>query len=124
LVTLLGSDFFRDYGVVVGHLAMSGIWMGTLATLTPLTANYSKWSYPFPALWADPGFIRTNAILTAFWGAMFLLMGVAALAGHYAPANHGMWVVIRNLLLLPAFAFTFWFQKWYPVRLEKAKPTQ
>lgn len=121
VVTLFGSDFFLAYGVAVGNLVMSGIWMGTLATAIPLTANYSKWSYPFPALWADAGFVRTNVILTAFWGVMFLLMSVAALAGHYSPAHHGLWVAIRNLLLVPAFAFTFWFQKWYPVRLDKAK---
>ncbi|MBI4832805.1 MAG: NAD(P)H-dependent oxidoreductase [Candidatus Lindowbacteria bacterium] len=120
LVTLFGSDFFRTYNVVVGNLVLSGIWMSTLATATPLTFEYSKWSYP-PALWPTFAFVRTNAVLTAFWGVMFLLMSVTALIGCFAPAHQGLWVIIRNLLLIPGFAFTSWFQKWYPVRLEKAK---
>jgi putative sterol carrier protein len=120
LVTLLGSDFFRAYGVVVGNLALSGIWMSTLAATVPLTSHYSKWNYP-PALWPTPAFVRTNAIITAFWGIIFLLMGLTELVGRYTPANQGLWTIARNLLLVPGFAFTVWFQKWYPVRLDKAK---
>jgi putative sterol carrier protein len=118
--TLLGIDFFRTNSDIVGNMVISGIWMGTLATSIPLTLNYSKWSYP-PALWREQIFVRTNAILTAFWGITFSLMAVLALIGHQNPEHRLLWVIIRNLLLLPAFAFTAWFQKWYPIRMSYRK---
>ena len=119
LVTLLGGRFFHDYGHILGNLAMSGVWMGTLATSTPLTAQYSKWKFP-PALWTNSIFIRTNAILTAFWAGMFLLMAATALIGDYDPAHRALWVVGRNALLVPALIFTAWFQNWHPIRLASA----
>ncbi|MCX8066935.1 MAG: SCP2 sterol-binding domain-containing protein, partial [Anaerolineae bacterium] len=116
LATFLGSPFFADYGDVLGYLALAGIWLGTLAAERPLTAEYSKWSYP-PALWSLPIFLRTNAIITTVWGWVYLLMAVLALAGHARPEQALLWMVVRNLLLVPAFAFTAWIQKWYPCLL-------
>ncbi|MCS7179262.1 MAG: SCP2 sterol-binding domain-containing protein [Anaerolineae bacterium] len=115
LATLLGSRFFAEYRDVLGYLALAGIWLGTLAAERPLTAEYSQWSYP-PALWNLPVFLRTNAIITTAWGWVYLLMAVLALAGHARPEQALFWMVARNLLLVPAFAFTAWFQKWYPAR--------
>ena len=43
-------------------------------------------------------------------------MAVLALAGHARPDQALLWTIARNLLLIPAFAFTAWFQKWYPAR--------
>lgn len=115
LATLLGSRFFTDYGGVLGYLVMAAIWLGTMAAERPLTAEYSKWSYP-PAIWNLPVFLRTNAIITTAWGWVYLLMAVLALAGHARPDQALFWTVVRNLLLVPAFVFTAWFQKWYPAR--------
>jgi|GEM_PF-43743 len=115
LATLLGSRFFTDYGDVLGYLTLAGIWLGTLSAERPFTAEYSRWSYP-PALWNLPVFLRTNAIITTVWGWVYLLMAVLALAGHARPDQALLWTVARNLLLIPAFAFTAWFQKWYPAR--------
>ena len=121
LASLMGLEFFRTYGDVVGYIVLAGLWMGTLATETPLTAEYSKWSY-HPALWRHPFFLRTNAVITAFWGGVYLLQAVLALLGHSEPGWSVPLLVLRNLLLIPAFAFTAWFPKWYPVRLAmKAK---
>jgi putative sterol carrier protein len=119
LVTLLGSNFFITYGHAVANLAMCGIWMSTLGSQVPLTAEFSRWKVP-SAMWTMPGFIRTNAVLTAFWAGMFLLMGATALIGEYDPLHREAWIMWRNLLLIPAFVFTGWFQNWYPIRLAKA----
>jgi len=116
--SLVGFEFFQVYGDVVGYIVLAGLWMGTLATETPLTAEYSKWSY-HPALWKHPFFLRTNAVITAFWGGVYLLQAVLALLGHSEPGWSVPMLVLRNLLLIPAFAFTAWFPKWYPVKLAK-----
>lgn len=113
LLTVLGSGFFTVYGDVVGSLVLSGLWMGTLAKSMPLTGEYIKWHF-HPALWSNHVFIKTNAIITAVWGGIYLLQAVAALAGHFAPAQAFQWMLVRHLLLVPAIIFTIWFQKWYP----------
>jgi drug/metabolite transporter (DMT)-like permease len=108
-----GSGFFNSYGDVAGSLVLAAIWMGTLAKDMPLTGEYSKWHWP-EALWRNPVFIKTNAIITAVWGVVFMLQAAAALAGHFDPSLTFLWILLRYLLLVPAFAFTAWFQKWYP----------
>jgi hypothetical protein len=86
LLSLLAPDFWATYGDVLVGLAMAGIWMGTLATGTPPTAECSRWSYR-PELARDSLFVRTNAILTAFWAAVFMVQIVLALAGAANPAR-------------------------------------
>lgn len=99
---------------------LAGLWMGTLGTKVPLTAEYSRWSY-HPALWRHSFFLRTNAVITAFWGGVYLLQAVLALLGHSEPGWRVPMLVLRNLLLIPAFAFTVWFPRWYPIRLARER---
>ncbi|MEM3712590.1 MAG: NAD(P)H-dependent oxidoreductase [Thermoproteota archaeon] len=113
LTSLFGNRLFQTYGDVISYVALAGIWLGTLAAESPLTAEYSKWSYP-QALWKHQVFIRTNAIITTVWGWVYLTQAVLALAGHVYQEWMLILIVIRNLLLIPAFAFTLWFEKWYP----------
>lgn len=113
LITLSGCGFFPIYGDVVDPLVLAGLWMSTLASSMPLTGDYVKWHF-HPALWTNHVFIRTNAIITAVWGVIYLLQAAMALAGHYAPTQAFSLMVARHLLLVPAGIFTFWFQKWYP----------
>jgi putative sterol carrier protein/uncharacterized membrane protein len=119
VVTLLGSNFFITYGHAVANLVMGGIWMSSLGTQVPLTAQHSRWTVP-SVIWNSQGFIRTNAGITAFWAGFFLLMAATALIGEYDSLHREAWILWRNLLLIPAFGFTIWFQKWYPIRLAKA----
>ena len=119
LVTLLGSNFFITYGHAVANLVMCGIWMSSLGTQVPLTAQHSRWKVP-SAMWTMPGFIRTNAVITAFWAGFFLMMAATALIGEYDSLHREAWILGRNVLLIPTFGFTIWFQNWYPIRLAKA----
>jgi hypothetical protein len=116
LLSLLAPGFWATYGDVLGSLTLAGIWMGTLATGTPLTAEYSRWNYP-PELAHDALFIKTNAILTAFWAAVFLLQAVLSLASVANPERESLWMIVRYSTLVPAFWFTSWFQRWYPAHI-------
>lgn len=97
----------------LSYLLFGLMWMGTVFCRLPLTAYYSINSYQGEKEWENPLFLRTNRILTACWGGLylvtpvwtwFLLMTpVAALSGAFNS-------------VLPALLgiFTAWFQKWYP----------
>lgn len=113
VLSLPGSSFFAVYGDVIGLVAMAGIWIHSLAREMPLTAEYSKWHW-HPAIWQTPVFIETNFIITAVWVVIFLLQAAAALLGHFSPERAVLWMAARYFLLIPAFIFTAWFQKWYP----------
>jgi putative sterol carrier protein len=116
VLALLDAGFWTTYGGVVGSLAMAGIWMATLATDTPLTADYSRWSYP-PELARNPLFLKTNAVITAFWVAVFLTQTVISLVSTAHPAQSLLWTTVRYITLLPGAWFTAWFQKWYPAHV-------
>jgi putative sterol carrier protein len=116
IISLLAPGFWRLYGDVLGSLAMAGIWMGTLATDTPLTADYSRWNYP-PELARNPLFLKTNGVITVFWAAVFLLQAAITLVGIAYPAQVLLWLAVRYLMLVPGFWFTAWFQEWYPAHV-------
>ena len=101
--------------VPISYGAFGLMWFITVFCKIPLTAHYSKNSYGGDKAFANPLFMRTNRILTACWGVLYLLapfwtyglMTTAAgpfsgLINSVAPAVMG-W-------------FTVWFQKWYPAK--------
>lgn len=123
LLALLDPSFWTTYGGVVGSLAMAGIWMGTLATDAPLTADYSRWGYP-PELASHPLFLKTNAVITAFWAAVFLTQAAITLMGIAHPTQSLLWTAARYATLAPGMWFTTWFQKWYPAHVAAGRQKQ
>jgi hypothetical protein len=121
VLSLIDAGFWATYSGVVGSLALAGIWMGTLATDTPLTADYSRWGYP-PELARNPLFLKTNALITAFWGATYLTQAFFALLDVAHPAQSQLWTVVRYATLVPAGWFTAWFPKWYPAHAASRAP--
>lgn len=113
LITLFDNGFLLTYRDVIDPLVLAGLWMGTLAASMPLTGHYSKWHF-HPALWNNTVFIKTNAIITAAWGGIFLIQTVMALAGHFYPDQSFFLMAARHLMIVPGIIFTVWFMKWYP----------
>ena len=89
------------------------LWAVSCFTKVPLTAHYSKNSYGGDAALRNPIFMRTNRILTAAWGALYL---VTPIWTYFIMQTDAASFVGAINSVLPAFmgAFTAWFQKWYP----------
>ena len=89
------------------------MWFGSVFTRVPLTANYSKNGYGGSRALQNVMFMRTNRILTACWGILYLLTPIWTLmimksdASPYIGAINSVLPVLMGL-------FTAWFQKWYP----------
>ena len=79
----------------------------------PLTAHYSKNSYNGEAALRNPIFMRTNRILTAAWGVLYLITPIWTC--FIMQTDAASFVGAINSIL-PALmgVFTAWFQKWYP----------
>ena len=99
--------------IPASYLLFGLTWSLSCFTKVPLTAHYSKNSYNGDAALRNPIFMRTNRILTAAWGILYLVTpiwtyfimqtGAASLVG-----------AINSILPALMGAFTAWFQKWYP----------
>ena len=89
------------------------IWTASCFTKVPLTAHYSKNSYNGDAALRNPIFMRTNRILTAAWGILYLLTPIWT---YFIIQTDAASFVGAINSVLPALmgAFTAWFQTWYP----------
>lgn len=99
--------------VLLSYALFGLMWLTTAFLPRPLTAYYSCEAYGGQAMLDNPLFIRTNRILTACWGALYLMTPLwsayllssplASLAG-----------AVNSLCPVLMGAFTVWFQRWYP----------
>ena len=81
-----------------------------------------KWKYSGDVALGIPMFTRTNVILAACWGVLYILTGTWTWFA--MRAGFGDIVVIANCLVPAAMgAFTDWFQKWYPAYLARGRKT-
>ncbi len=100
------------------YLVFGLLWLVGAFTKIPLTAYYSAVNYGEENAFSNPLFIRTNRILTAAWGVVFLQSGIWAyiLMNTNFSAYTG---IINNIVPGLMGIFTAWFQKWYPARYAK-----
>lgn len=94
------------------------IWTVSCFANVPLTAHYSKNSYNGDAALRNPIFMRTNRILTAAWGILYL---VTSIWTYFIMQTDAASFVGAINSLLPAFmgVFTAWFQKWHPQHIAR-----
>ncbi len=94
------------------------IWTVSCFTKVPLTAHYSKNSYNGDAALRNPIFMRTNRILTAAWGILYL---ITPLWTYFIMQTDVASYVGAINSALPALmgVFTAWFQKWYPQHIAR-----
>lgn len=99
--------------IPVSYLLFGLMWTVSCFLKVPLTAHYSKNSYNGEAALRNPIFMRTNRILTAAWGVLYL---VTPIWTYFIMQTDAASYVGAINSVLPALmgAFTAWFQKWYP----------
>ena len=104
------SPFFV---VPVSYLFFGLMWTVSCFLKVPLTAHYSKNSYNGEAALRNPIFMRTNRILTAAWGVLYLITPIWT---YFIMQTDVASFVGAINSVLPALmgVFTAWFQKWYP----------
>ena len=96
------------------------MWCVSCFTKIPLTAHYSKNSYNGDSALKNPLFMKTNRILTAAWGILYLLTPIwtyfimQTSAGSYVGAINSVLPALMGI-------FTAWFQKWYPKHVASGK---
>ncbi len=104
--------------VPISYLLFGLMWSLSCFTKVPLTACYSMKDYGGARAMSNPLFVKTNRILTACWGILYLLTPIWTwfLMG----TAFGAWTgAINSVLPMLMGVFTVWFQKWYPAKVAR-----
>ena len=115
-------DALDNWSGEMSNVALTLIAFGSILARMPFTLQYAREEAP-RELWDNPAFVRTNYVLTAFWGGAFL---VTALAGAYGDLildnSNNLWTgwVIQTVALLIAIQFTEWYPKVVQARAPDA----
>ena len=122
LVSLFALSGFLDISNTVAVTASYGVfglmWLISCLLPIPLTAHYSMNAYNGEDALCNPLFIKTNRILTACWGVLYLVMAAIVwwhMQNKLSPA------LVNVLLPILMGLFTAWFQKWYPAKVARGK---
>lgn len=117
LVSCIGvlalSGFPASTLTPLSYLLFGIMWSTTVFLRIPLTAYYSMYDYGEEKAYSNPLFMRTNRILTACWGALYLVTPIWTYFLIQSHLSSGLWVVNT---VMPALlgVFTKRFQGWYP----------
>lgn len=101
--------------VLLSYALFGLMWLTTTFLPLPLTAYYSCEAYGGRAMLDNPLFVRTNRILTACWGVLYLVTPLWS-AGLLSSPLANLTGAVNSLCPALMGAFTAWFQRWYPAR--------
>src|SRR5690606_11250689 len=99
----------------VANIALVVIALGSIAVRQPFTLGYAKEQAP-REMWTNPGFLRTNYVLTWAWAIAF---GIEAASGFYGDLvlddSNNIRTAWISQTLPPIIAAQF--TSWYPERV-------
>lgn len=109
-----------DIPTNAGYLIFGLFWLISCLTKEPLCAAYVKCNYGGESARQNPLFMRTNYILAAAWGLLYVLTAAWTFLFRSAGIANAI-IIVNNLLPVLMGLFTLWFQKWYPARMARGK---
>ena len=104
----------------IGYLVFGLFWLLSCLTKEPLCAAYVKYNYGGESAHLNPLFMKTNYILAAAWGVLYVLTAVWTFLLRNAGLGNVL-IIINNLIPVLMGLFTGWFEKWYPARMARGK---
>lgn len=103
----------------LSYLCFGVMWTLSCIFKLPLTAHYSVNDYSDNMI-NNPLFIKTNKILTAMWGILYILTSISTY--FLMRTKFSSYVgIINNIVPIFMGIFTVWFQKWYPAKVARGK---
>ena len=104
----------------IGYLVFGLFWLLSCLTKEPLCAAYVKYNYGGESAHQNPLFMKTNYILAAAWGVLYVLTAIWTFL--FKKAGFGnVLILVNNLIPILMGLFTAWFEKWYPARMARGK---
>lgn len=105
-----------DMLMPLSYISFGLIWGISACLKTPLSAEYSLNDYGGSGALQNPIFMKTNRILTAAWGVLYIVMPIVTY--FILPVGARRYIgVINYILPVIMGGFTAWFQRWYPQKV-------
>ena len=104
----------------IGYLVFGLFWLLSCLTKEPLCATYVKYNYGGESAHQNPLFMKTNYILAAAWGVLYVLTAVWTFLLKKAGFGNVL-ILVNNLIPVLMGLFTAWFEKWYPAQMARGK---
>ena len=104
----------------IGYLVFGLFWLLSCLTKEPLCAAYVKYNYGGESAHQNPLFMKTNYILAAAWGVLYVLTAIWTFLLKKAGFGNVL-ILVNNLIPILMGLFTAWFEKWYPARMARGK---
>ena len=104
----------------IGYLIFGLFWLLSCLTKEPLCATYVKYNYGGESAHQNPLFMKTNYILAAAWGVLYVLTAIWTFLLRKVGFGNVL-ILMNNLIPVLMGLFTAWFQKWYPARMARGK---
>ena len=104
----------------IGYLVFGLFWLLSCLTKEPLCAAYVKYNYGGENAHQNPLFMKTNYILAAAWGTLYVLTAIWTFLFKKAGFENVL-ILVNNLIPILMGLFTAWFEKWYPARMARGK---
>jgi hypothetical protein len=106
VIVPLGNQWVAGNMDLILHGGLAAIILIPLLFGFPFTTQYARRLTP-PALWSTPGFIQVNRIMTAVWGALFIVNLLVALACHVAGISGGLLqTLVTTAVIIAGIVFT------------------
>ncbi|CAB1240390.1 Azoreductase [Clostridiaceae bacterium BL-3] len=104
--------------ICLSYLIFGFMWILSCWGKIPLTAYYSCNDYNGKDAFENPLFLKTNRILTAAWGVLFLIIAFCTyfLMGSVLSSYTGL---VNSIAPAVMGAFTKWFASWYPAKVAR-----
>jgi putative sterol carrier protein len=113
LSVLVMAGLDRPLLVSLSYGLFGLLWLGSLVTPIPLCAWYSSAAYGGDSAFGNPLFLRTNRILAAAWGGLYILTAIWTYFIMGTGLRHYIGL-INNLCPALLGIFTIWFVGWHP----------
>lgn len=103
----------RTIALVFGYFAFGLMWLLSCLTREPVCTAYVKYGYGGEDALSNPIFMKTNYILAAGWGILYLMITVWS-CFLFSADRVGLLQIINNGATTAMGIFTVWFERWYP----------
>lgn len=107
LLSIVGID--SHLLVSTSYLIFGLMWLMTIFLKVPITAYYSMNNYGYKTALKNLLFLRTNRVLSACWGVLYILIAIQSYFSLPLWMNN---FDIFSVIFMGIF--TIWFIKWYP----------
>ena len=97
-----------DIPTNIGYLVFGLFWLLSCLTKEPLCAAYVKYNYGGESAHQNPLFMKTNYILAAAWGLLYVLTAVWTFLLRRAGFGN-LLIIVNNLIPILMGFFTMWF---------------